>query len=102
MPTACVTLSIPLLINVRASYYQEIRAAVEMMVHKKGLDRIAVFYQYDEYGFDGLRGAELALKALDLKPVAKGTYVRGTLDVNNGLSQIAASKAQAVGHDRHL
>ncbi len=86
----------PLLINVRASYYQEIRAAVEMMVRQKGLDRIAVFYQYDEYGFDGLRGAELALKAFHLKPVAKGTYVRGTLDVDHGLSRIAASNAQAV------
>jgi len=86
----------PLLINIRASYYQEIRAAVEMMVRQMGLDRIAVFYQYDEYGFDGLRGTELALKAFQLKPVAKGTYVRGTLDVAQGLSKIYESKAQAV------
>lgn len=86
----------PLLINVRASYYQEIRAAVEMMVREKKLERVAVFYQYDEYGFDGLRGAELALKGLGLKPVAKGTYVRGTLEVEKGLAGIMASEAQAV------
>ncbi len=86
----------PLLINVRASYYQEIQAAVELMVQKRGIDRVAVFYQYDEYGFDGLRGAEIALKQYGLKPVAKGTYVRGTLDVEDGLEKIILSDAQAV------
>ncbi|WDP93120.1 MAG: ABC transporter substrate-binding protein [Desulfobacter sp.] len=86
----------PLLINVRASYYQEIEAAVSMIVEKKGLDRVAVLYQYDEYGFDGLRGAEIALKQYGLKPVAKGTYVRGTLAVEKGLEQIISSQAQAV------
>lgn len=86
----------PLLINIRASYYQEINAAVELMVRQKGLDRVAVFYQYDEYGFDGLRGAEIALKHYGLKPVAKGTYVRGTLDVSDGLEKILDADAQAV------
>ncbi len=86
----------PLLINIRASYYQEIQAAVSLMVAKKGLDRVAVFYQYDEYGFDGLRSAETALKQYELVPVAKGSYVRGTLDVGNGLDQIMLSDAQAV------
>ncbi|ACN13152.1 predicted leucine/isoleucine/valine-binding protein LS-BP precursor LivK [Desulforapulum autotrophicum HRM2] len=84
------------LINSRASYYQEISAAVDLMVKKYQFDRVAVFYQYDEYGLDGLRGAEIALKQYDLIPVAKGTYVRGTIDVETGLEQIAASKAQAV------
>ncbi len=86
----------PLLINIRASYYQEIEAAVSLIVEQKGMDRVAVFYQYDEYGFDGLRGAEIALKKYGLKPVAKGTYVRGTLDVESGLEQIRLSEAQAV------
>ncbi len=84
------------LINIRASYYQETKAAVDMIVRKKGLKKVAVFYQYDEYGFDGLRGTEIALKKYNLKPVAKGTYVRGTLDVEKGLDHIIASKAQAV------
>lgn len=86
----------PFLINIRASYYQETRAAVDYMVQTKGLDRVAVFYQYDEYGFDGLRGTELALKKYGLVPVAKGSYVRGTLDVETGLETIMASRAQAV------
>ena len=84
------------LINIRASYYQETRAAVDFLVQRKELSRVAVFYQYDEYGFDGLRGTELALKEHGLKPVAKGSYIRGTKNVKKGLDKIIASRAQAV------
>lgn len=84
------------LINVRASYYQETRAAVRHLVSDLGLRKIAVFYQYDAYGFDGLTGTELALKAYDLTPVAAGSYNRGTLEVQEGLGKIMASGAEAV------
>ncbi|MCF8050932.1 MAG: ABC transporter substrate-binding protein [Desulfobacterales bacterium] len=84
------------LINVRASYYQETGAAVRYFVEELGVKRIAVFYQYDAYGFDGLRGTELALKSYGLLPSATGTYIRGTLDVEEGLEKIAASGAEAV------
>ena len=84
------------LINIRASYYQETRAAVDLIVKEKGLQRVAVFYQYDEYGFDGLRGTEIALRQYGLIPVAKGSYIRGTLDVEAGLERIIQSNAQAV------
>lgn len=84
------------LINVRASYYQETGAAVNHLVKEKKLTRIAVFYQYDAYGFDGLRGTEIALRAYGLVPVATGTYIRGTLDVEEGLEKIMAKQAEAV------
>jgi len=84
------------LINVRASYYQETGAAVKHLVEDLGIKRVAVFYQYDAYGFDGLKGTELALKEYGLTPVGTGTYVRGTLDVEEGLQKIIDSKAEAV------
>ena len=86
----------PYLINIRTSYYRETEAAVDYMVNELGIERVAVFYQYDEYGFDGLRGAEIALQKYGLKPVAKGSYVRGTDHVTPGLEKIIASGAQAV------
>jgi ABC-type branched-subunit amino acid transport system substrate-binding protein len=86
----------PHVINVRASYYQETGAAVRHLVEDLGLRRIGVFYQYDAYGFDGLRGTELALKTHGLVPVATGTYIRGTADVAEGLSRIKAAAAEAV------
>jgi len=84
------------IINVRASYYQETGTAVKHLVDDLGIKRIAVFYQYDAYGFDGLKGAELALKEYGLAPVATGTYVRGTLNIEEGLNKILSSRAEAV------
>lgn len=83
-------------INVRASYYQETGAAVRHLVQDLGLRRIAVFYQYDAYGFDGLTGAELALRELGLAPVARGSYMRGTNDVTEGLKRIVEARPEAV------
>lgn len=84
------------LINVRASYYQETGAAVKHLVEDLEIKRIAVFYQYDAYGFDGLRGTEFALKKYGLVPVATGTYIRGTLNIEEGLKRISNAKAKAV------
>ncbi len=83
-------------INVRASYYQETGAAVKHLVEELKLSRIAVFYQYDAYGFDGLRGAEIALRPYGLTPVATGSYIRGAQDVEEGLEKIMAREAEAV------
>ncbi|NVM22951.1 MAG: ABC transporter substrate-binding protein [Desulfobacterales bacterium] len=82
--------------NVRASYYQEIAATVYHLVKDRGLNKFAVFYQYDAYGFDGLTGAELALKKYKFEPIARGSYVRGTMDVEESLGKIVASGAQVV------
>ncbi len=83
-------------INVRPSYYQETEAAIGHLVEDLQIEKIAVFYQYDAFGFDGLTGMELALKQYGLAPVARGSYIRGTLDVEEGLSKIMASRAEAV------
>ncbi|MDJ0991509.1 MAG: ABC transporter substrate-binding protein [Desulfobacterales bacterium] len=84
------------LINIRASYYQETGAMVRYLVEDLGIRRIGVFYQYDTYGFDGLRGTELALRQYNLFPVATGTYIRGTLAVEEGLQRIMDARAEAV------
>ena len=84
------------LINIRASYYQETGAMVRYLVEDAGIKRIGVFYQYDTYGFDGLRGTELALRRYNLFPVATGTYIRGTLAVEEGLQRIMDAQAEAV------
>ena len=83
-------------VNVRPSYYQETAAAVEHLVGDLGLNRIGVFYQFDAYGFDGLKGSEFALRSYGMAPVARGSYARGTLDVEEGLARITESDAQAV------
>jgi branched-chain amino acid transport system substrate-binding protein len=83
-------------INVRGSYYQETEMMVRHLVEDLGIKRLAVFYQYDSYGLDGLTGTEIALARYGLKPVATGSYVRGTMDVEAGLEPIIRSQAGAV------
>jgi branched-chain amino acid transport system substrate-binding protein len=84
------------IINIRASYYQETAAMVRYLVEDLDIRNIAVFYQYDAYGFDGLTGTEIALKKYDMVPVSTATYVRGTMDVEHALEDVMASNAQAV------
>lgn len=82
--------------NIRASYYQETKAAVNLLVSNLKYKRIAVFYQYDAYGFDGLMGTELALREVGLAPVARGSYVRGGVDIDEALQRIVGAQPDAV------
>jgi branched-chain amino acid transport system substrate-binding protein len=84
------------IINIRASYYQETGAVVDELVESLGLKKFAVFYQYDDYGFDGLTGTQIALKKYGLTPVATGSYRRGSIEVEQALEQILPSGAEAV------
>ena len=84
------------IINIRASYYQETGAVVKELVETLGLKKFAVFYQHDDYGFDGLTGTQIALKRYGLTPVATGSYLRGSLEVEQALEQILPSGAEVV------
>lgn len=86
----------PYIFNVRASYYQETEAAVDYFVKKFGFKKIAVFYQDDAFGLAGLRGVEIALNKYELKPVATGTFVRGTEEVDNALQTIKSANPEAI------
>lgn len=82
--------------NIRPSYHQEVNAFIKGAVEELGLKRIAVLYQYDEYGFDGLKGAEEALQTYGLKPVATANYKRGTENIEEALKVIKDANPEAV------
>ena len=82
--------------NVRASYYQETAMFINKVVGELGMKKVAIFYQYDDYGFDGLRGAEIALNNYGLKPVVKASYRRGTLEVEHALDIIKTANPEAI------
>src|SRR4029434_9550926 len=68
--------------NIRASYFDETEKIVGQLVGQT-LDRIAVFYQNDDYGKAGLLGVERAMERRNLKIVATGT---GELNNTDGAS----------------
>ncbi len=82
-------------VHVRASYNDE-TAAIVKQVTGIGIRRIAVFHQNDSYGQAGLSGVQLAMKALDLEPVATGTVERNSTDVDAALQAIMAARPEAI------
>lgn len=81
--------------NVRASYYDETDRIVGQLVGQT-LDRIAVFYQNDDYGKAGLAGVERAMQKRNLKIVATGTVERNTVDVAAAVKAIGPVEPQGV------
>ena len=83
-------------INVRASYYQEMERLASYLIEKKKIRKIACFYQDDSYGLDGLKGIELALARRGLRLVSKGSYERNTVAVLRGLTDVLLADPEAV------
>jgi branched-chain amino acid transport system substrate-binding protein len=81
--------------NIRASYYDETEKIVGQLVGQT-LDRIAVFYQNDDYGKAGLTGVERAMQRRNMKIVATGTVERNTVDVAAAVASIGKIEPQAV------
>ncbi len=84
------------IINVRASYYQEMEKLAAYLIEKKKIRRIACFYQNDSYGLTGLAGIEIALKKRGMELVSRGTYERNTVAVMGGLRDIYHGEPEAV------
>ncbi|MFT5700332.1 MAG: branched-chain amino acid transport system substrate-binding protein [Desulforhopalus sp.] len=83
-------------INVRASYFQEMERLASYLVDEKKIRRIACFYQNDSYGFAGLKGIEIALKKRSMSLVSKGSYERNTVAVMGGMRDIYKARPEAV------
>jgi branched-chain amino acid transport system substrate-binding protein len=86
----------PYIINVRASYYQELEKLASFLVEAKKYKRIACFYQNDSYGYDGLRGIEIALAKRGMTLVSQGSYERNTVAVMGALQDIYEAKPEVV------
>jgi branched-chain amino acid transport system substrate-binding protein len=81
--------------HLRASYNDETGLIVRQLTGL-GLKKIAVFYQNDAYGKAGLDGVELALGAQNMKPVAKATVERNSVEVAAAVKTLMAAAPDAV------
>lgn len=73
--------------NLRASYRREIAAMVNELV-RDAQHRIAIVYQNDAFGQDGLEGALIALRQHGLKPVLTTTVARNSDQVGDALREL--------------
>lgn len=83
-------------INVRASYFQEMEKLASYLIEVKKFRKIACFYQDDSYGLAGLEGIERALKKRGLDLVSRGSYERNTVAVLRGLTDVLKAEPEAV------
>ncbi len=83
-------------INVRASYFQEMERLASYLIDQKNIKKISCFYQNDSYGFAGLRGIEIALEKRGMELVSAGSYERNTVAVMGGLQEIYKAEPEAV------
>ena len=83
-------------LNLPASYYQETEEMVARLTEDLGVTRVAVLYQNDSYGRNGLEGTRLALERRGLKPVVSWHYPRNTRAVKGAALRITAGNPEAV------
>lgn len=86
----------PMVINVRASYFQETEEMVERLSSDLGMTRIGILYQDDSYGLAGFKGLSRALKRRKLELAGIGTYPRNTTAVKTAVLDLSHSHPEAV------
>ncbi len=82
--------------NVRGSYFDEAETQVQYLTEKRGIKRIAIFYQNDAYGLAVKGGILKALKKRNLDLAGQGTYERNTEDVSAALAALKNANPEAV------
>ena len=83
-------------VNIRASYSAEAEAWVKHLTEDLHFTNIAIFYQDDSFGRDGLAGVSRALEKRGMELSAEGTFERNTKFVSSGLRIIKRAEPQAV------
>jgi branched-chain amino acid transport system substrate-binding protein len=83
-------------VNIRASYSEEAEAWIKHLSEDLHLNQIAIFYQDDSFGRDGLAGVKAALDRRGLELVAEGTFERNTRAVGAALKTIRRAEPEAV------
>jgi branched-chain amino acid transport system substrate-binding protein len=85
----------PYLFHLRASYQDETAKMVEV-IKTLQIKNVALLYQNDPFGKDGLEGFERNLKAAHLSPLTTIKYERQNLDMDQAAKEMMALSPQAV------
>jgi len=86
----------PLKFSFAATYYDQIRAGIKRLVKEKGLKKVCVFYQDDDFGLEVMRGAEQGLKDIGASLVERTTYKRGATEFSSQVAKMKEAGCDAV------
>ena len=73
-----------------ATYYDQMRTTLPVLVKEKGAKKVCSIYQDDDFGLEVQRGADAGMKTLNMEMAEKTTYKRGATDFS---SQVAKMKS---------
>ena len=83
-------------VNIRASYGAEAEAWIKHLTEDLHFKNIAIFYQDDSFGRDGLAGVKRALERRGMELTAEGTFERNTRAVGSALRRLKRAEPEAV------
>jgi branched-chain amino acid transport system substrate-binding protein len=83
-------------VNIRASYGAEAEAWIKHLTEDLHVRSIAIFYQDDSFGRDGLAGVKLALEKRNMELMAEGTFERNTKAVSSAMRTLKRAEPEAV------
>jgi len=84
------------ILNLRVSYYQEIKAQIEYLIANNKSKRVALVIQADEFGLTAQRAVNKILSNKKLSLILTARYRRNTDDIEAALKQLAAQPVDAV------
>jgi branched-chain amino acid transport system substrate-binding protein len=79
-----------------SAYYDQLRIALPKMVTDKGVKKICIIYQDDEFGLEVLRGAEAGLKTLNMELLEKTSFKRGATDFSSQVARMKSGGCELV------
>jgi branched-chain amino acid transport system substrate-binding protein len=79
-----------------ATYFDQVRTVLPKMVKDKGAKKVCTLYQDDEFGLEVMRGAEAALKTLNMELTEKTSYKRGATDFSSQVARMKAGGCEVV------
>lgn len=83
-------------VNIRASYAAEAEAWIKHLTEDLHVRSIAIFYQDDAFGRDGLAGVKAALDKRNMELTAEGTFERNTRAVGSAMRALKRTEPEAV------
>lgn len=86
----------PYKFQIFAPYPDTVRAALGYHIKTKGLKRVGILYQDDDFGAEVLKGAELALKDAGLTMCERTNYKRGATDFSSQIQRLRSSNCDFV------
>lgn len=79
-----------------ATYYDQVRITLPKLVKEKNVKKICTIYQDDDFGTEVQKGAEAALKTLNMELAEKTTYKRGATDFSSQVARMKAAGCELV------